>query len=111
MTPTPTRPIFPAAVDGACQGKGAEDGHVAAGVPFRQAFAGLAVGQGDGVTQVAAALQSEELAEGGASPLQQALPEPALDVVDGRPLASGVADVGEQRAGQRVWQIFRERLR
>jgi hypothetical protein len=91
-----------AAVGGARQGERAEDGHVAAGVEFRQALAGLAVGQGEGAAQVAGALQGEEVPQGGAARLEQALPDATLDVVDRRPLGSGRADEGEQRAGEVV---------
>jgi hypothetical protein len=93
-----------AAVGGAPQGERAEDGDVAAGVQFRQALADLPVGQGDGFAQVAAALQGEEVSQGGVPEVEQALPETAFDFVDGSPLHGGGADVSEQRAGQVVEQ-------
>src|SRR6185436_4185521 len=93
-----------AAVGRAGQRERAEDGDVAAGVQVGQAFVRRAVGQGDGLAPVAAALQVEEVSQGGAPQLQHALPEAALDLVNGGSFGSGVADVGEQLAGQVVEQ-------
>ncbi len=91
-----------AALDRALQGEDAEDGHVAARVQFGQPFAGLAIGQGEGVAEVAGALPGEELAEGSASEAEQPLPDAAFDIVDSSSLGGGGADKGEQFAGQIV---------
>jgi hypothetical protein len=65
-------------------------------VQFGQAFAGAAVGQGEGLAAVPGALQGKELGQRGVAEGEQALPDGAFSVVDGGPLVGGLADIGEQ---------------
>jgi hypothetical protein len=89
-----------AAVAGARQPEGAEDGDVAARVQLGQARAGAAVGQGNARAEVARAEQGEEVAQGGVAQGQQALPDGALGLVDGNALGCGVADVALELVGE-----------
>src|SRR5262249_61645634 len=65
----------------------------------------LVVGTGDAVALIAGALQGEKVPQGGAAQLQQAMPDAAFDVVNGRPFGNGGAGVGKQLVGKVAEQL------
>jgi hypothetical protein len=74
---------LPLGVDATQQLKGAEDGEQASGVQFVQAADSAAIVEGDGLTKVAWANESQEGAKEEVAQLEQLLKEGAFDLVGG----------------------------
>src|SRR5262249_4501103 len=81
----------------ALKGKGAEDASKIARVKVLQTAGELAVGQGQGRTEVASTLEEEELSRGGMAQSQDAAVQTSLEVGQGQAETNGIEDEVAQR--------------